>query len=301
MKFVGWNFSVTQVSVVFPYIVQAPRFFEGSIKLGDMSQTAGAFGNVHDALSFFRNSYDDFANLRASILRLDGLEDADTKSRALPEIDTVDRDRAVQLTDVGISTPAGDDLIRDLNLTLGPGDALVIKGRSGAGKTTLLRGLAGLWPYVDGEFARPAGDRTLFLSQIPYIPLGDLRTAVAYPALPDAVGDDAIRAALQQVFLPHLVDRLDEEEDWSKVLSPGEQQRVAFARVLLTRPDVVFMDEATSAIDEGLEYSLYSLIRTELPETILVSVSHRSTTDRHHTSLLELTGGGNWELRPVQG
>lgn len=301
MKFVGWNFSVTQVSAVFPYIVQAPRFFDGSIKLGDMSQTAGAFGNVHDALSFFRNSYDDFANLRASILRLDGLEDADLKSRALPEIDTVDRDGAVQLTDVGITTPSGDDLIRDLNLTLGPGDALVIKGRSGAGKSTLLRGLAGLWPFVDGEFARPPGDRTLFLSQIPYIPLGDLRTAVAYPALPDAVGDDAIRAALQQVFLPHLVARLDEEEDWSKVLSPGEQQRVAFARVLLTRPDVVFMDEATSAIDEGLEYSLYSLIRTELPDTIVVSVSHRSTTDRHHTSVLELTGGGSWDLRPVDG
>ncbi|MCK5755157.1 MAG: ATP-binding cassette domain-containing protein, partial [Mycobacterium sp.] len=177
--------------------------------------------------------------------------------------------------------------------------ALVVKGSSGSGKTTLLRGIAEMWPFVDGEVDRPLGRRTLFLSQIPYIPLGDLRTAVAYPAAPDDVGDDAIRSALQRVFLPHLVDRLDEEEDWSKVLSPGEQQRVAFARILLTRPEVVFMDEATSAVDEGLEYSLYSLIRAELPETILVSVSHRSTTDQHHTEVLELTGGGEWELRPV--
>ncbi|MDL9944490.1 ABC transporter ATP-binding protein/permease [Gordonia sp. ABSL11-1] len=299
LKFVGWNFSITQLSVVFPYLVQAPRFFEGRISLGDVTQTSDAFGNVHDALSFFRNSYDDFADLRASIIRLDGLEDADKKSRTLPAIATADRDRAVRLTDVDIATPSGDELIRDLTLSLDPGDALVVKGRSGSGKTTLLRGLAGLWPFVDGEFTRPAGDRTLFLSQIPYIPLGDLRTAVAYPALPDDVGDDAIRAALEQVFLPHLTGRLADEEDWSKVLSPGEQQRVAFARILLTRPEVVFMDEATSAVDEGLEYSLYTLIRTELPDTILVSVSHRSTTDQHHTEVLELTGGGAWELRPV--
>ncbi len=299
LKFVGWNFSVSQLSVIFPYIIQAPRFFTGQIKLGDMQQTASAFGNVHDSLSFFRDFYPDFASLRASIIRLDGLEDADVRARRLPQIATVDRDRAVRLANVSITTPDGNQLIRSLNLSLDPGDAVVVKGRSGAGKTTLLRGLAGLWPFVDGEFSRPSGNRTLFLSQMPYIPLGDLRTAVAYPAHPDDVGDEAIKAALRQVFLPHLTERLDEEEDWAKVLSPGEQQRVAFARILLTRPEVVFMDEATSAVDEGLEYSLYSLIRTELPDTILVSVSHRSTTDQHHTEVLEITGEGDWNLRPV--
>ncbi|WAC57941.1 ABC transporter ATP-binding protein/permease [Gordonia sp. SL306] len=299
LKFTGWNFVVNQLSVVFAYMIQAPRFFAGTITLGDMNQTASAFGNVHDSLSFFREAYDSFADFRAALIRLNGLEDANEESRELPVLATTDRDRAVRLTDVDITTPDGNELVRDLSLSLDPGDALVVKGRSGSGKTTLLRGLAGLWPFADGEFARPPGDRTLFLSQIPYIPLGDLRTAVAYPALPDDLGDDAIRAALERVFLPHLVDRLDEEEDWSKVLSPGEQQRVAFARILLTRPEVVFMDEATSAVDEGLEYSLYSLIRAELPETILVSVSHRSTTDQHHTNVLELTGGGSWEVRPV--
>ncbi|MFT4395187.1 ABC transporter ATP-binding protein/permease [Gordonia lacunae] len=301
LAFVGWNFSITQLSVVFPYLVQAPRFFDGQIKLGDVSQTSSAFAEMHDALSFFRNAYDDFTVLRASIIRLDGLADADSRSREMPEVMTVDRERAVALSDIDVKTPSGDDLISALNLSLAPGAALVVKGRSGSGKTTLLRGLAGLWPFIDGEFARPPGEHTLFLSQMPYIPLGDLRTAVAYPALPDDVGDEAIKAALEKVFLPHLVGRLHDEEDWVKVLSPGEQQRVAFARILLTRPQAVFMDEATSAVDEGLEFSLYSLIRTELPETILVSVSHRSTTDQHHTDLLELTGGGGWTLESLTG
>lgn len=300
IAFVGWNFVVSQLAVVFPYLVQIPRFFEGQIKLGDMQQTASAFGEMHDALSFFRNAYDDFTALRASIIRLDGLADADTKSRALPEITTVDRDRAVRLADIDVKTPSGDELIRALNLSLDPGDALVVKGRSGTGKTTLLRGLAGLWPFIDGEFSRPPGYQSLFLSQMPYIPLGDLRTAIAYPALPDEVGDEAIKQALETVFLPHLTGRLYDEEDWAKVLSPGEQQRVAFARILLTKPQAVFMDEATSAVDEGLEYALYRLIRTELPETILVSVSHRSTTDQHHTEVLELTGGGAWTLSPIE-
>lgn len=298
LKFNGWNFVVNQASAVFPYIIQAPRFFAGEIKLGEMTQTASAFGNVHDSLSFFREAYDSFADLRASLYRLDGLEQANHDSRELPRIATVEQERGITLRKVTASTPAGIDLVRDLDLSLHPGDALVIKGRSGTGKTTLLRGLAGLWPFVDGEFARP-GESTLFLSQIPYIPLTDLRTAVSYPAPPESVGDDAIRSALERVFLAHLVDRLDEEADWAAVLSPGEQQRVAFARILLNRPGVAFLDEATSAIDEGLEFELYSLIRRELPDTVLVSVSHRSTTDQHHTQLLELTGGGAWNLRPL--
>ncbi|NMO04249.1 ABC transporter ATP-binding protein/permease [Gordonia sp. TBRC 11910] len=303
LKFTSWNFSITQASVIVPYVVQAPRFFAGSIKLGDVSQTSSAFGNLHDSLSFFRDSYPTFTGYRASLIRLDGLEDANVRSRSLTEIRTGDTPavapNTVTLDGVSISTPDGGRLVDDLSLGLRGGDALVIKGRSGAGKTTLLRGLAGMWPYVDGEFVRPSGTDTLFLSQVPYIPLGDLRTVVAYPARPDAVSDDELKAVLQRVLLGHLTERLDEEEDWAKVLSPGEQQRVAFARVLLTRPRVVFMDEATSAVDEGLEYTLYSLLRTELPDTVVVSVSHRSTTDQHHTKLLQLVGGGEWTLTDI--
>ena len=277
LKFNGWNFVVNQASAVFPYIIQAPRFFAGEIKLGEMTQTASAFGNVHDSLSFFREAFDSFADLRASLYRLDGLEQANHESRELPQIATVDTERGVEVRKVTTSTPDGVELVSELDLSLHPGDALVIKGRSGSGKTTLLRGLAGLWPFVSGEFARP-GESTLFLSQIPYIPLGDLRTAVAYPASPESVGDDSIRAVLEQVFLSHLVGRLDEEADWAAVLSPGEQQRVAFARILLNKPAVAFLDEATSAIDEGLEFELYSLIRRERPDTAATAAPPTSTT-----------------------
>ncbi len=303
LKFNGWNLVVNQTSAILPFVVQAPRFFAGQVTLGGMTQTATAFGNVHESLSFFRQTYDDFANYRASLIRLDGLEDANVKSRSLPKIDTAETvegaPNTVTLDQVSITTPVGHRLIDDLSLGLRPGDALVIKGQSGSGKTTLLRGLAGLWPFTDGEFTRPGGDDTMFLSQVPYIPLGDLRTVVAYPAAPDAFSDGELTAVLEQVVLGHLVTRLDEEEDWSKVLSPGEQQRIAFARVLLTKPKVVFMDEATSSVDEGLEYTLYSLLRTQLSETIVVSVSHRSTTDQHHTKLLQLIGGGEWALEEL--
>ena len=174
-----------------------------------------------------------------------------------------------------------------------------MKGPSGSGKTTLLRALAEMWPFVDGRVRRPIGQGALFLSQLPYLPLGDLRSAVAYPATPDDLGDARIVEALQSVQLGNLVGRLDEEADWAKILSPGEQQRIAFARIVLIRPQAAFLDEATSAVDEGLEFALYHLIRERVPDCMLVSVSHRSTVDQHHTRQLELLGDGPWRLSAV--
>ncbi|GAA3041476.1 ABC transporter ATP-binding protein/permease [Gordonia defluvii] len=298
LLFSGWNLGVSQAAVVLPFLVQANRFFAGDIKLGPLQQTASAFGNLSDALSFFRLMYDDFTAFRASIIRLDGLQDADGKARDLPTIATADGDD-VQLADVQITKPDGGVLIEDLSLSLVPGDALVVKGPSGSGKTTLFRGLSGLWPYADGRFIRPGGQDTLFLSQVPYLPLADLRSVLTYPAPPSEFADELLRQTLTDVSLPHLVDRLDEDEYWAKVLSPGEQQRVAFARVLLSKPKAVFLDEATSAVDEGLEYALYNLLRTRLPEMILVSISHRSTTEQHHTKMLVLLGEGPWEMSDI--
>jgi putative ATP-binding cassette transporter len=305
LKFDGWNLSVNQAAIIAPWLIQAPRFFEREVTFGDVTQTASAFGEIHDSLSFFREAYDQFAAYRASTMRLHGLLVADDQSRALPKIAATSTPGAgttgsVELTNVDVRRPDGVVLIDDLDLRLVAGDALVIKGASGTGKTTLLRTLAQIWPYADGALTAPAGTNTLFLSQIPYLPLGDLRTAVAYPAAAADLADDALTATLTKVSLPHLVGQLDIVDDWSKVLSPGEQQRIAFARILLIRPQVVFLDEATSAIDEGLEYALYQLIRTELPDTILVSVAHRSTVDVHHTQKLELSGTGAWELEPVE-
>ena len=175
----------------------------------------------------------------------------------------------------------------------------LIKGPSGSGKTTLLRALAGLWPHVQGQVERPAGADTLFLSQRPYLPLGDLRTALAYPSETGAADDDRIQAVLQQVQLSHLAGQLDVSTDWSRILSIGEQQRLAFARVLFNRPRLVFLDEATSATDEGLEHMLYTLLRTELPQATIVSIGHRSTLDAFHTHQLWLAGGGAWRTGPM--
>ena len=298
----GWNFAVSQAIVPLPWVIQAPRLFAGRIDFGDVGQSATAFGNIQDSLSFFRNNYDNFAGFRASIIRLHGLVDANEKGRALPTmLIKPSEEAAVELRDVEVRTPAGDQLIDPLDVQLDHGDSLVITGRSGAGKTTLLRSLAELWPYASGTLCRPDGDNaTMFLSQLPYVPLGSLRGVVCYPNSPDDISDRELHDVLTKVALAPLIDRLEEEPDWAKVLSPGEQQRVAFARILLTKPKAVFLDEATSALDEGLEFALYQLLRTELPDCVVVSVSHRPTIEQHHRQELHLLGGGEWRLGPVE-
>jgi vitamin B12/bleomycin/antimicrobial peptide transport system ATP-binding/permease protein len=300
--FNGWNWSVSQAIVPLPWVIQAPRLFAGRIDFGDVGQTATAFGNIQDSLSFFRNNYDAFASFRAAIIRLHGLVDANAKGRALPALLVKpSQEVAVELANVEVRTPAGDQLIDSLDVQLDSGDALVITGRSGAGKTTLLRSLAELWPYASGTLCCPDGDNaTMFLSQLPYVPLGSLRGVVCYPNSPDAISNDELRDVLTKVALAPLYDRIDEEQDWAKVLSPGEQQRVAFARILLTRPQAVFLDEATSALDEGLEFALYQLLRSELPDCVVVSVSHRHTVEQHHEQQLQLLGDGQWRLGPVE-
>jgi putative ATP-binding cassette transporter len=301
MGFYGWNLSLSQIIVPLPYLLQFPRFYAGEIKLGDMSQTASAFGSIQDGLSFFRNAYDSFAGYRAAIVRLHGLCIANEEGRALPAITTAACvDGAVELKQVEVRTPDGKQLINPLDMRLEVGDTLVVTGQSGAGKTTLLRSLGELWPFTSGTLTRPCGpNETLFLSQMPYVPLGDLRAVISYPCEEGTVEDTEIREVLEKVALPHLIDRLDEVQDWAKVLSPGEQQRIAFARILLTKPKAVFLDEATSALDEGLEMICYQLVRTELPDTILVSVSHRRTVDQHHNKELKLLGDGEWTFDTV--
>ena len=299
--FLGWNLVVSQAINPLPFVVQAQRLFAQQISLGDVMQSSSAFGSIHDGLSFFRNVYDQFASYRASIIRLYGLVDANQRARDLPEL-TLELcpDDSVTLDSVEVRTPDGKQLIKPLDVRLESGDSMVITGPSGSGKTTLLRSLAQMWPYTSGTLRCPIeGNQTMFLSQLPYVPLGDLRAVVSYPCEEGTLADDALQRALVNVALPHLVIRLNEVQDWAKVLSPGEQQRIAFARILLTKPKAVFLDEATSALDEGLELMLYQLVRTELPGTILVSVSHRSTVEQHHRQQLELLGDGEWRLGPV--
>ncbi len=296
LKFNGFNLGVSQVAVVFPFILQAPRFFSGAIKLGDVMQTSQAFGQVQDSLSFFRESYDTFASYRATLDRLTGFLDANHQASELPHVATRELPRALDIAGLQVLRPDGHRLIADLSLNLQAGQALLIKGPSGSGKTTLLRALAGLWPYAEGAVARPLREQALFLSQRPYLPLGDLRTAIAYPAQVGQEQDARMQQALRQVNLAHLAERLEESRDWTRILSIGEQQRLAFARVLFNQPHVVFLDESTSAMDEGLEHALYSLLRNEMPETLLVSVGHRSTLAGFHSHRLEVDGKGGWAL-----
>lgn len=298
LQFTGWNLAMSQAITPLPLAVQAQNLFSGKMDFGDVTQSASAFSSITNSLSFFRNVYDSFAAYRASIIRLYGLVEECHQSGKMPSLETVpSSDGSLQLSQVEVRTPAGGQLVDPLDLRLESGDSMVITGRSGAGKTTLLRSLAQMWPYATGTIRRPAeGNETMFLSQLPYVPLGDLRTVVSYPAESGDIPDSELERVLQQVALSHLAGRLEEVADWAKVLSPGEQQRIAFARILLTRPRAVFLDEATSALDEGLEYAVYELLHSELPAMILVSVSHRPSVDQHHRQHLELLGDGGWRL-----
>lgn len=298
VKFDGLNLTISQIAVIFPFMLQAQRFFSGAIKLGDVMQTAQAFGQVQDSLSFFRTSYDTFAQYRATLTRLDGFQNANQQARALPHVQTQSQPDALHIDGVNVYRPDDQEhpLLRDLHLHLTPSQALLIKGPSGSGKTTLLRALAGLWPHADGLVQRPTQAQALFLSQRPYLPLGDLRTALAYPASATPTDDPRLIEALHQTQLGHLTKALDQPNDWSRVLSLGEQQRLAFARVLFNRPAIVFLDEATSATDEGLEHALYTLLRETLPNSMLVSVGHRSTLDAFHGQVLRLDGHGGWQV-----
>ena len=295
MKFQGFNFVASQAAVVFPFIVQAPRLLSRQITLGDVMQTAQAFGQVEGALSFFRTSYDDFAGYRAVVSRLSGFLDLVESAERLGSVRTeTDRER-IAVRSLTVRTPANLTLVSDLNLELSPAASLLIRGRSGIGKTTLLRALAGLWPYTDGTVVRPLSPQSLFLPQKPYLPLGTLRRCLYYPGIPAGTDDLAV-ATLRRCHLGHLIERLDQEEDWTQILSLGEQQRLGIGRVLLNRPGVVFLDEASSGLDEGLELAMYRLLRESLPRATLVSVGHRSSLLSFHRCVLELLGDGKWRL-----
>jgi putative ATP-binding cassette transporter len=298
IKFQGFNFAVSQAAVVFPFIVQAPRLLSRQITLGDVMQTAQSFGQVESALSFFRTSYDDFAGYRAVVNRLSGFLDLMESAERLGSVRMEHDAERIAVRTMTVRTPANVALVKDLSLELPPTSSLLIRGQSGIGKTTLLRAIAGLWPYVDGTIVQPVDQQSLFLPQKPYLPLGTLRSCLYYPRIP-AQSDDQAAAILRRCHLAHLVARLDEDDDWTRILSLGEQQRLAFGRVLVNRPRVVFLDEASSAMDEGLEHAMYRLLRESLPGATLVSVGHRTSLLGFHTRELELLGDGKWRLQDL--
>lgn len=248
---------------------------------------------MQSSLSFYRNSYDDFAAYRAVLDRLTGFHTAINTTIQQSQIQ--DSDGEIIFHNLTIKRPDNKTLISDLNFTLPLGESLLIQGRSGVGKTTLLRTIAGLWPYSEGDIICP--QKALFLSQKPYLPQGKLIDAIYYPEkINDSQDMTPIIEIMHKVNLGHLVNRLKEENDWTQILSLGEQQRLAFARLLLHKPRVAFLDEATASMDEGLEEAMYYLLKTSLPSTAIISVGHRSTLMNHHHLHLKINDDTHWEL-----
>ena len=280
-----------QLAVVFPFIVAAPRYFDKVIQLGGLMQISSAFGQVQESLSFIVSSYTEIAQFQAVVQRLSGFRakmDEIAADRATAQPIEIERGGAgVAVETLDLDLPDGRPLRQDIALAASPGKPLLITGPSGVGKSTLLRAIAGLWPFGRGRI-RVADGRALFLPQRPYLPLGTLADALAYPRSAAELSRERLVEALRAVGLPQLVDRLDEEGNWAQRLSIGEQQRVAFARVLLARPEIVFLDEATSALDEAAEMSLYRLLREAPWRPTIVSVGHHGTLHRFHDAVVDL-------------
>lgn len=280
-----------QIAIVFPYLVVAPRYFSGAIKLGGMMQTASAFGQVQGALSYFVDSYTSIATWRAVIDRLSGFTASMAEVRRLDgQGAEITRGAGLAVHGLDIALPKGEALQTNLSFAVNAGEALLVQGPSGCGKSTLLRTISGLWPFSHGSITLPAGE-VLFIPQKPYLPLGSLRESLLYPNHV-AVADAELLEALELCGLGSLAPRLEEVAPWSHQLSLGEQQRIAFLRALLSKPGVIFLDEASSALDEAAERYCYELLRKKLPQARILSVGHRSTLQAFHDRTITLKSRG---------
>ena len=291
-----------QIAIIVPVLMCAPQYFNGTMQLGGFMQTISAFGRVQDALSYFVESYDSIARYVAVIRRLGGFAGHMEEAEALaPSFDfTKNTSNALQLWQMDIALPDGRQLAEKLSIAVPAGKRLLISGGSGAGKSTLLRAIAGIWPYGTGEISLPTGWRTMFLPQRPYLPLGSLRRAIYYPQPVLENTDDNLTGLLERFGLQNLAGQLDAVDDWSRILSLGEQQRLAFIRILLLRPDIVFLDESTSALDEPREAQAYEILHQLLPQMAVVSVGHRSSLLNCHDKQLVLAGDGYWKLQDIK-
>lgn len=277
----GFNDMFSNGIQLLPIILQAPRLFAGQIKIGDVQQTVQSFARLQRALSFFRLFYEEFTAYRARLERLYGFLASTETKRPNAEAAAHPLSDGLILENLTLYHPNGSILLENIKLSAKPGDALLIKGASGCGKTSLLRALAGLWPFgSSGQIRQPDHSQTLFVPQRPYTPQGSLREAICYPDIDPQHAD--LELTMTRCRLGHLLPQLDQTEDWQHKLSPGELQRIAFCRALLSRAQVILLDEATSALDETTEAALYQALREQLPQSIIVSVGHRSSLNAFH-------------------
>jgi putative ATP-binding cassette transporter len=298
--------SYSQAAVIFPYIVVAPAYFSGAMQLGGLMQTASAFNSVQKALSYFISAYRQVAEWRAIVERLTGFEAAMAAGRAAavtPPVVQISAEKAGKpfaIDDLKVRLPDGRPLVAAEHLDFSTNESVLITGPSGAGKSTLLRAISGIWPFGSGQVSVPEGAKVMLVPQRPYFPLATLADAIAYPATHGMFDNASIAEVLAAVGLPQLISRLDEQAHWNRMLSQGEQQRLAIARALLQKPDYVFLDEATAALDERAEASLYRLLLERHGDATIVSIGHRATLNAFHRRRLEVVpGAGFAQVREV--
>ena len=292
--------SYSQASVIFPYIIVAPAYFSGAMQLGGLMQTASAFNSVQNALSYFVTSYRQIAEWRAVIARLTGFEEAIAAGRAaavtppVVQIIAETAGKPYAMNELKVRLPDGSPVVAAEHVAIPANESVLVTGPSGVGKSTLLRAISGIWPFGSGQVSVPDGAKVMLVPQRPYFPLATLADAIAYPATRGSFDNASIAEALAAVGLPQLVSRLDEQAHWNRMLSQGEQQRLAIARALLQAPDYLFLDEATAALDERSEAALYRLLLERLKGATIVSIGHRSTLNAFHRRRLEVIPGAEF-------
>lgn len=287
-----------QIAIIFPLVVAAPRYFAGAFSFGVLMQISSAFGTVSDSFSWFINSYSTLVEWRATVNRLREFKRVMRASHLKESVSPATEHGGINLhyvdaerlstSSLKLALPNGDALANIGTVTIEPGSRWLVRGKSGSGKSTFMRALAGLWPFGDGAIDAPVGAHMMFVPQTSYLPIGTLKAALTYPAAADAFSDDACREALRACHLEGYASRLDETGHWTRILSPGEQQRLAGARVLLHKPDFLFLDEATSALDPDNEARLYHLFNERLPKAAIVSIAHRDSLASFHGGTIDV-------------
>ncbi|HEX2656061.1 MAG TPA: ATP-binding cassette domain-containing protein, partial [Xanthobacteraceae bacterium] len=289
----------TQASIVFPYFVAGPAYFANLIDFGGLQQTAQAFNQVQTAFSFFIEAYGNLAEWSSVIIRLSGfavaIKSAESVAKAPPVI-ALERDGKRSQLDIAhlkVNLPQGRPLVDAEEMSLSRGDRTLVMGPTGSGKSTLFRAIGGIWPFGSGTITIPHNAKLLVLPQRPYLPIGSLLAAISYPAVPNAFAPDKVSQVLVAVGMPGYVSRLYEEAHWNRMLSLGEQQRLAVARAILHAPDYLLLDEATASLDEASEAELYRLLNELLPGTAILSIGHRATLRRFHQRLWQIVREGD--------